>query len=340
PSRVLLEESVRKLTTALQDWLQADPIIPHFLSDLLVAQITEELQALTEEFETCGWDPNTETLYVETPRILLEEVDLGPFEIRLEFPRLANTPAYHTVPGEPCYGAGSTDYPHPHVNGTRLCEGEGTVAIKTALQGGRLSEFFLMVRQILQTYNSESAYLSLDDWWHTPCRCCGEPTDLDVGCTCSECSVSLCSTCGFSCEHCNVFLCDECHKRCDVCQRVFCTSCQGTCTNCQRSHLCEECLDENFHCPDCRDSDDEDSCVSLLPATDESGGDESDGDDSCSDETALELPKPGDSDDGKSSDTEIRIEIHEEESEDPSMLGESLPILHQESTASDAPVHA
>ncbi len=41
-----------------------------------------------------------------------------------------------------------------------------------ALTEGRLLDFFMIVRQVLQTYSPDSPYVSLDDWYGRQCSDC------------------------------------------------------------------------------------------------------------------------------------------------------------------------
>jgi hypothetical protein len=54
---------------------------------------------------------------------------------------------------------------HPHVLDDHLCEGEGRQAIHAALTAGRLVDFFHLVKGILETYNEDSPYEALSDWY-------------------------------------------------------------------------------------------------------------------------------------------------------------------------------
>jgi hypothetical protein len=62
---------------------------------------------------------------------------------------------------------------HPHVCNGQLCEGDGAAPIKAALGSGRLLDFFVLVGQILETYNDASAHVTLDNWEGRSCNDCG-----------------------------------------------------------------------------------------------------------------------------------------------------------------------
>src|SRR5690606_36516860 len=130
--------------------------------------LLEELQSLPDEFDDVHIDWLTKILRVRTERIVLEDVDLGPFEIRLALDQLGCDQPYSVIALDPCRPGCCDDVTHPHVQSNTLCEGEGRYAIARALEQGRLCEFFLLVVQILRTYNAGSAYVRLSDWQGSP----------------------------------------------------------------------------------------------------------------------------------------------------------------------------
>src|SRR5262249_40832646 len=129
------------------------------------SQIVSDLLALADEFEDVQLDLKEHTVGALTPGIELEGVHLGPFRIVLSWERIGPAPHPYRVYGqEPYHPQDREDVTHPHVLDHQLCEGDGSGSIKAALSAGRLYDFFLLVRQILGTYNAESAYVSLADW--------------------------------------------------------------------------------------------------------------------------------------------------------------------------------
>ena len=48
--------------------------------------------------------------------------------------------------------------------GETLCEGEGSTAIHKAIAQGSHLDFFTLAKQILETYNPDSAYVALSRW--------------------------------------------------------------------------------------------------------------------------------------------------------------------------------
>lgn len=129
---------------------------------LTLRQIYDELGALQTEFGEFDCDLQETTISIVTDSITLEEIDLGSFQILLHWDQLNQPRAYDVLALEPNAATSHDDVPHPHVQGRALCEGDGKAAIRSALQQGRLCDFFLLVNQILQTYNASSAYVRLE----------------------------------------------------------------------------------------------------------------------------------------------------------------------------------
>ena len=128
------------------------------------AEVFRDLLALRDEFADVRWDLGQRNLSVCTSRIVLDDIDLGRFEICLEWNRRNYEPEYRVIAldANPC-GANET-ITHPHVSNERLCEGEGHTAIRAALEQGRLYDFFLLVVRVLNTYSRGNAYAELDEW--------------------------------------------------------------------------------------------------------------------------------------------------------------------------------
>src|SRR5690606_3706651 len=104
------------------------------------------------------FDPKWSRVTVVTDDIQLEGIPLGPFKIKLDWSRLGDSQPYEVIAVEANPASSSDDVTHPHVQDNRLCEGDGRQALQKALAQGRLFDFFVLVRQILTTYNPSSAY--------------------------------------------------------------------------------------------------------------------------------------------------------------------------------------
>jgi hypothetical protein len=221
-------------------------------------EIFADLTALSDEFESVAIDAPNQTLSVTTEPVILEEIGLGPFEIRLHWDRIGERRPYEVVALAPNPAGESSDTTHPHVKGDQLCEGDGQVAIAQALRTGRLLDFFQIVNRILETYNSGSAYVSLSEWSGSPCADCGDVVCDDDRFTCEHCGDSICRECLCSCVRCDEFCCHSCTNYCGACEESICSACQRTCSQCQRV-LCRSCISENGLCEECQEERDAES---------------------------------------------------------------------------------
>lgn len=224
-------------------------------------QIVREIQQVASDFGAVRFDRSTRQLAAQTDPIMLEDVHLGRFEISLDIDRIGD--GYHRCPYciealEPNPASSNEHVTHPHVSDNRLCEGDATVPIRAALEQGRIADFFLLIRSVLQTYNAGSPYVPLDGWFGEPCWECGR-TANDDGCFhCDMCDHEFCEDCFGSCSACGEGTCINCLCSCEACDDHFCRDCLGRCASCGR-RCCAGCLDEDDNCPEClqQENDDE-----------------------------------------------------------------------------------
>ncbi|WP_437222690.1 hypothetical protein SH661x_002897 [Planctomicrobium sp. SH661] len=245
---------------------QAPPAEPPSLRSLY-----EDLLALRAEFEEVGVDLQKRHLTVRTEPIILEGVDLGAFEIRLDYVSLGDHSPYRVVALDPHPAGSDRETTHPHVHASQLCEGEAKLPIRSALQQGRIFDLFLLIRSVLQTYNSGSAYVSLADWEGMSCADCGGTTSPEDTSSCNGCQCELCEDCVRSCSSCSESLCPNCEHCCTGCDESNCSGCLSDCADCQDS-FCQSCLEDNL-------------CPSCLEAQQESEPDEDDPEDPTDPET-------------------------------------------------------
>jgi hypothetical protein len=219
-----------------------------------LSTLVNELNQIKKEFG--GIELNTAENYisVETESIELEGVYLGPFKIQLELDRLSElykSPPYFVIALDQHPAATSEEVTHPHVSNEQLCEGDGSVAIRAALEQGRLSDFFTMARSILNTYNPDSPYISLYDWDGEPCYECGYIMGSDNSYYCSFCDRAFCEECTTCCRSCDETVCLGCAAKCEVCEEPVCPRCARVrCIKC-KIVCCESCIDEDL-CLDCQ----------------------------------------------------------------------------------------
>lgn len=218
----------------------------------------DDLRALEDEFPGFTMNLKDGTLSVVTESIALEGIDLGPFEIELDWRRLGSS-SYLVRALRGRGAAGDDSVVHPHVRDDQLCEGDAHGAIRAALRSRRLLDFFTIVAQTLATYNPQSAYVSLEQWEGTSCGDCGAIVCEDDGGTCEGCDSPLCTDCNYGCNNCGDTACSDCGDSCAGCREHHCDGCLANCSMCHQA-FCERCLDEE-QCLACRDA------AAQTPAT-------------------------------------------------------------------------
>jgi hypothetical protein len=237
-------------------------------------EIFEDLAALQGEFADLQFDLRAGTLSVTTDDIRLEDVDLGPFQIVLHWDRRHTAQPYDVLALAPFPADSDSSVTHPHVRNDALCEGDGRAAIRSALEQGRFYDTFVLIRQILETYNSGSAYVPLGEWTGRECRDCGRLTPADEADSCGRCGEDVCRDCSCGCSACGESRCSECASFCAACQDGICPSCSDLCSDCD-DRCCRTCLEDGL-CPACRESRERDaldpetfeehSCEKSVPA--------------------------------------------------------------------------
>jgi hypothetical protein len=217
--------------------------------------LVEELKQLKQEFGNFEHEAPENAISVVTEPIELEGLYLGPFKIQLHLDKLKDLyrdSPYYCMALDPHPAATSDDVTHPHVSNEKLCEGDGSAAIRTALEEGRLCDFFTMVRSILNTYNPDSAYISLNDWEGEPCYDCGYVMDSENSYYCHFCDRVFCEDCSTYCRSCDESICLGCAAKCETCEEPVCPRCVRTrCVECN-SVCCESCIDDGL-CPNCKE---------------------------------------------------------------------------------------
>src|SRR5262245_16221355 len=137
-------------------------------------EIFRDLVALFDEFPVIAWCTSEQRFTVTTDPIHLEGIDLGSFEIQLYWDSLDREHAYQAIAIDANPAASDESITHPHVQDGSLCEGEGRPFIRQALASGRILDFFLIVHNLLRTYNPGGAYRRLSDWKGVRCHDCGD----------------------------------------------------------------------------------------------------------------------------------------------------------------------
>lgn len=219
-----------------------------------VRTVVDELRQLREEFDHVEVKPDKAVICARTDRVVLEDVDLGPFEVVLDVKRLGervDAGCFDCVALDPNPASSSEDTTHPHVQSNSLCAGDAAAPISQALRQGRIFDAFCLVRSVLQTYNSHSPYVALDDWSGNPCPDCGRSVGSDGFYYCEACGGDFCDDCVGRCDLCEESACDGCLERDPVSRQRCCPACRHTCDQCHRTvdadsfdaaaELCPEC---------------------------------------------------------------------------------------------------
>lgn len=260
-----LRGTVQRLLGALSDIdRQLEPSTTE-LRRASVDDICADLIALRDEFDEVSFDRRGRIVSVTTEPIVLENVHLGPFEIRLDWDDLAEggPDNYRVIALDSNPAASSDSVTHPHVQDEVVCEGDGRQPIRHALQQGRLLDFFVIVANLLRTYNADSPYVSLSEWHGVRCADCGSIVSDDERWTCEKCETTMCGECYCGCPGCDGIYCGECVTRCEGCDQSHCNACMRDCSRCGQE-LCQGCLDENERCSDCHDQETEEEDEEVL----------------------------------------------------------------------------
>lgn len=267
-----LSSTVRTLRLQLDsfgcDSVASEALIPS------VHDIFADLNALNDEFTDVSASVKQHVVSVHTGSIELDGVELGPFRIELDWRRLDCGNAFEVIAIEP-YRAASCDMTtHPHVQNDTLCCGDGTNAIAAALSDGRLFDLFILVRQVLRTYNPDSAYVRLEDWAGVECPDCAQVVDDDESTCCESCSTTTCWECATTCGDCDNRFCSDCIQSCLVCEDSTCASCLTECSDCGDAY-CESCLTDErcTECDEAKETDKEPPTSKTTPPTKEATDD-------------------------------------------------------------------
>jgi len=249
-----LRETLRRLhgeLIAVDRLLDPERTDPHTAT---VKDLYADLIALRSEFEKVSLDSRRRTISVTTEPIELEGQYLGPFEVRLDWTDLAggHPNNYWVVAVDPHPAASNEGVTHPHVQDDAVCEGDGRPAIRDALQQGRLLDFFLIVANLLRTYNPGSPHVSLSDWHGVDCSDCGSRVGEDDRWTCEKCEAVACDDCYCNCAGCDGIFCNDCVTPCVGCDENNCGACMTRCSGC-RAERCPDCLDDDERCANCHE---------------------------------------------------------------------------------------
>jgi hypothetical protein len=215
------------------------------------SDIYRDIVALKDEFQEVAFDWDEHEIIASTDSISLEGIELGAFQIRLDWRQIGHVgQPYRVVALDPNPASSNDEVTHPHVQAENVCEGDGRLAIAAALVGGRIYDFFMLVSQILHTYGEGRAYVELSRWEGINCKDCGNSVSRDDCYRCSCCDEPMCDNCLARCGGCDSDFCAECMGACGICNESYCRGCLSTCRVCRKS-VCEHCLEEPGLCEEC-----------------------------------------------------------------------------------------
>jgi hypothetical protein len=221
-----------------------------------LGQLYQELLQAEQEFDEVEYRRGEGKLVVTTAPIVLEHIRLGRFEMQLVLDRLGaadHHDALCIVALEPNPASSNELVTHPHVSDERLCAGDASAALRTAIISGRICDVFMLVRSVLETYNAGSPFVSLDSWDGTACDDCGYVVSVDDLILCQGCQHELCEDCISYCRSCDTNLCRGCLRECPLCDEYVCASCLQACRTCGQKG-CASCLDDD-RCANCIEKD-------------------------------------------------------------------------------------
>lgn len=229
-----------------------------------------ELIQVRDEFGQLEYDTEVHFLSVFTDPIELEGIFLGDFEIRLllnNINNIAGNDILRVIALDAHPAAVNDAVTHPHVSDEILCTGDATVPLKNALADGRICDFFILVRSVLENYNPSSPHVALSEWEGILCYECGYSANEDESCYCELCDHTVCHECSSYCKACEIDVCLQCVSNCKACEEYYCNNCLTSCNECEESYcgecmsvcsecdqtLCNGCLEDGL-CPACKEN--------------------------------------------------------------------------------------
>lgn len=229
---VQLESEFHCLTSQLQSAVERAKALATSRPHPQASDVFREIAALDEEFDEVVCDVRAGTLTVTTEPITLEDLELGRFQIVLELEGVNSYTPYRIIALDPNPAAKCESITHPHVRDEHLCAGNGYDAIRSALEQGRLYDFFVLVSRVLHTYARGEAYSELNDWHGVRCADCDAATSEESRRACPECEAWICEDCGHACQSCDQDCCGQCAAQCPRCRQWHCPACFHHCDGC------------------------------------------------------------------------------------------------------------
>ena len=205
-----------------------DRSAPQPLPTITAGNVYRDLLGLDAEFEDCDIADDLSAVSIVSEPITLEGIGLGRFRIEINIASLARGrrggDCLTATALDPNPAASNDEVTHPHVQGGQVCLGDGSPLFHAALKQGRLYDAFVVVTQVLKTYNEASPYISLERWNGRTCEQCDDVVREDDLYACQACDNLICSSCAQTCADCQESYCRGCLTEHD--RDLICSPCQ------------------------------------------------------------------------------------------------------------------
>ena len=205
-----------------------DRSAPQPLPTITAGNVYRDLLAVDAEFDDFDIADDLSTVSIVSEPITLEGIGLGRFRIEISIEAISRRrrggDCLTATALDPNPAAANDEVTHPHVQGGQVCLGDGSPLFHAALKEGRLYDAFVVVTQVLKTYNEGSPYISLDRWNGRTCEQCDDVVREDDLYTCQACDNQICSSCAHTCADCQESYCRGCLTEHD--RDLICSSCQ------------------------------------------------------------------------------------------------------------------
>jgi hypothetical protein len=258
-----------------------------------IVQIARDISIMRSEFEAVIVEPTE--LSVITKPITLGGIYFGQFQIKLQLDKLTGSQGnmgncYRVIALEPNRAYSNNDVTHPHVLGETMCTGDTEERTQFAVYSGQLYMFFTIIGLALETYNSGSPHVRLENWSgdgdgdRMMCDDCGRRFYGDDMHTCEHSDHNVCSHCASYCEKSDAYFMRNYMVGCDSCSETYFQDLVVRCTHHDDGEGCDERL-----CSDCRDEHEEE--CSYKPEEEEEEDVEQESTETGSEEAAESSPE-------------------------------------------------
>jgi hypothetical protein len=244
------DDVLRQLTCAIRQVAHHKDQVPPDVRSL--SDILQDLQQIRRDYGEFDYFSDEHMLAVTTPKITLQDLDLGRFRIEfniLSLGRRARKSFYEIRTLDLRCAASNGGVCHPHVLFGHLNAREFAEPIRNAKLSGCITDFFSLIVQALQTYDPSTAYVKIDDWHKAFYSQCHAELPESEHLFCEGCDEYCCQGCQVQCPDCGKRVCQDCQSVCHLCGGILCSHCISTCALCGAG-TCQKCLQAGL-CPSC-----------------------------------------------------------------------------------------